>query len=1437
MQSSRLLLLVLFLLAWSALLKVVVAKEPWSDPRLPVQKGLAWWLDASHPSKEAPPTSVPSQPLDRWWDGSGNRRDLHVPSASSQPIWYRTGDTAIVRMDGIDDVMRGVQSPGDLAEFELWVVAVPRANPGIFRGLLAFNGRDQKDYESGFNLDLGPTATAEWTTLNLEARGAGGATNLLSQPRPWRKPARIYVQATTDQFSVKIDGEQNGVRKRKEPKMAWDELTLGARFYNNQQGPQQIAGPGAWDIAELLLYDRPLVEDERIQVETYLSEKYAGLAATLPASTEASDPWPHVDDPPAVQMLVPGFDAIPLPIDLPNINNLLYRHDEVLVAMGYNGNVWLLKDTDGDGIEDHAKLFWDAGNQLRGPIGMDWTPPGYPHGQGAVIASKGQVTLVFDRDGDDVADGTQVLAGGWPEIAQSVDTLGIAFHPKDHSLWFGRGTGDYTQAYRIDGNGKAAYHLKEETGTIQRLSADLKERKIVATGIRFPVALRFNAQGDLFATEQEGATWLSNGNPWDELLHIQTGRHYGFPPYHPVHLPNVQDEPSVYDYQPQHQSTCGLAFNETGFQNSVSFGPEHWRGDAFVCGYSRGKLYRTALAKTPWGYVAGNQLIGCLQQLTVDAAVGPDGSLTVACHSGGPDWGSGPQGKGTLYRIVYRDHQTPQPVHIWADGPRRLQVGFDRPVPLEWGKQLLERAVVERGPFVYPGDRFESLWPGYGVVQMQRQSKRQRIPIHTAQWSPDGRTLSLETDAIDVAESFALTIPSLLPENQGAIPVAKDSESDAKVPVSIHPETIRPIPDTELGFDLHGVESTWQPMTGPALRAILPHPDPIVARKLSGNSDPQTMLLKSIDAPGTLTYAMRLDTDHLVFPHVQPNSTLDFAYPEATVELVAEGNAPFQVRFSEPIDSSGKDSSDESPWIDAIEEQGRWKWSHQAASKANRTGKFLPGTIGPAVDVRIQTGTNLKRPLQWSIGWRRMDKPDASPLPRPLPVHRFWLPWAIAADSPVPSKGSLPGQLAEGDWGKGRQIFYSSTAGCSRCHAIHGTGPRIGPDLTNLIHRDYDSVYRDIAHPNAAINPDHLSYNLLTTDGQLMVGTLEKTSIGFRIVDAKGMMQEVSGDDVQMLKVADKSLMPEGIPELLGPDSMKHLMAFLLKPPPAMPIPEGMPGAPPLRSRSEVELALQGSSLSSDPLRPIRLLLVAGPKDHGPGEHDYPAWQKMWSQLMSAAPQVELQSAWEWPDSDQWTWADAVVFFHRGNWDDQRAVDLDQFLQRGGGATWIHWAVDGRQRGQEFAQRIGLAGAGAIAYRHGPLDLIFPKENDHPVRRNLDRLSLVDESYWNLAGDPTQILTLADSLEEGQPRPQVWVSELGKGRVFVSIPGHYSWSFDDPLFRLLLLRGIAWTARESVDRWNDLVWPGAAVAPAARSDRSIPIPSYPTPERAPRPIR
>ena len=65
---------------------------------------------------------------------------------------------------------------------------------------------------------------------------------------------------------------------------------------------------------------------------------------------------------------------------------------------------------------------------------------------------------------------------------------------------------------------------------------------------------------------------------------------------------------------------------------------------AIVAGYSRGKLFRTQLVKSDPGYVARTQLLACLKMLTVDACISPDGDLVVACHSGGPDWGSGPTG-------------------------------------------------------------------------------------------------------------------------------------------------------------------------------------------------------------------------------------------------------------------------------------------------------------------------------------------------------------------------------------------------------------------------------------------------------------------------------------------------------------------------------------------------------------------------------------------------------------------------------------------------------------------------------------------------------------------------------------------------------------------------------------------------------------------------
>ena len=250
---------------------------------------------------------------------------------------------------------------------------------------------------------------------------------------------------------------------------------------------------------------------------------------------------------------------------------------------------------------------------------------------------------------------------------------------------------------------------------------------------------------------------------------------------------------------------------------------------------------------------------------------------------------------------------------------------------------------------------------------------------------------------------------------------------------------------------------------------------------------------------------------------------------------------------------------------------------------------------------------------------------------------------------------------------------------------------------------------------------------------------------------------------------------------------------------------------PPPRSRAEVDAVLAKSpkpDANAKP-RPLHILLVAGKKDHGPGEHDYPAWQKQWEPLLEKSPGVTVSTAFGRPEAKQWEGVDLAVFYCWGPqfWGDDLYQHLDPFLARGGGLVVLHSAVipDKSQDPEALARRIGLAYPPSIKYRHGPLDLRFTAPGDHPITRGLPSpLRLVDESYWPEVGDVGKVNVLAAQTEEGKDRPMAWTLEPGKGRVFCTLLGHYAWTFDDPLARLLILRGMAWAAGEPTVRFEPL---------------------------------
>lgn len=1355
--------------------------EPWADQSLKIQDGLVVWLDASvQPAawraRGDRPQLVDKSPLDVWFDGSGKKWDFTASSESSYPQYSSENDRSSVRFDGTDDFLQRINGDLQCEDFTAFIVASATSNSGNFRAFLCAGAQGKNDYQSGFNIDQGPFESVQFEVINVEGDGFGGVKDLWDGvPQPLGTFHLIEASASEKTVQVIVDGMPPGSTRERETKpLSLDVLTLGARQLVTGR-PFQGCLHG--DIAEVLLYNRALSLDETSAVREYLLTKYKETIEISTVDQMVAKQQLHtVEAPPPVQVFVPGFMARQLPVELSNINNLQYREDGKLYALAYDGTIYLLSDHSGDGLEDTAEVFWKSAGQLRGPIGMDLTPPGYPQGQGVFVTSKGLCSLIVDTDGDGRADEQITVADGWKEIGHGVDGLGVAFDKRDGSVWFGIGTQNFTNGYLVNDKGEADYSLTSERGTILRVAPDFKSRQIACTGIRFPVAMRFNAAGDLFCTDQEGATWLPNGNPFDELLHIEMGRHYGFPPAHPKHLPNVIDEPSTFDYGPQHQSTCGFNFNEPVVDDGSIFGPDAWRGDALVTGYSRGKIYRTQLIKTPAGYVAQNQLLACLNMLPADACISPQGDLVIATHSGSPDWGSGPAGSGKLFKVSYSDRERPQPVTVWAAGPRQVQVAFDRPLSPEDLAGVSTDVRITHGPWVRAGDRFESLRPGYAVVQRQMISDRRDLPVHGVQVTPDRRTLILDTAAHTTADHCGLTLQGLGRPARAKNATVEEIAAGCELPQS---------PETDLHYTLHGVTAHLSQGGQVIWEGWLPHLDTRVNQRFTQGSASHDELRSELNSADRLTLRTQLDLHHMLRPEVQPGSTIDFDYLPEQVTIVLRSASQITVKSEAGSIEIGSDSTSGSS-VRLIVDKPTKEW------------------IPLEIMLRRQ---GAREQLDLTAVWFTSE--DARE--RPFPLRRFFLPWAQPAEPTGGAQSWVAGDIPElegGSWHRGRAVFFGEQANCSKCHQLQGTGGHIGPDLSNLSHRDYHSVLRDIVHPSFAINPDHLAYTIMLSDGQVLTGLVRQEEGQLIVGTTKAEEVRIDPKEVERMVPATISIMPTGIDEALGPDKLRDLMTFLLGTSPSMP--NDRAGGPPPRSRAEVERALAGAPPADSDPRPMQVVLVAGAKDHGPGEHDYPAWLRAWKTLFEAANNVVVTTAMDWPEPEAFETADAIVFYQQGKWNEQRASDIDKFLKRGGGVSYIHYAVDGGTDPAGFAERIGLAWkGGGSKFRHGALDMLF--KSNHPITRNINRLQLEDESYWQLVGDTESIDILGSGREDDAMQPLIWCHEREAGRVFVSIPGHYSWTFDDPLFRILVLRGIAWTARQPVDRFNELIYLGAAV--------------------------
>ncbi len=131
----------------------------------------------------------------------------------------------------------------------------------------------------------------------------------------------------------------------------------------------------------------------------------------------------------------------------------------------------------------------------------------------------------------------------------------------------------------------------------------------------------------------------------------------------------------------------------------------------------------------------------------------------------------------------------------------------------------------------------------------------------------------------------------------------------------------------------------------------------------------------------------------------------------------------------------------------------------------------------------------------------------------------------------------------DADTQAGKALFLEN---CAVCHQPAEGKPMIGPPIDNLGHWTAEQWIVAVMDPNRTIEPKFHQYQVLTRDGQVLAGIIQQRSAqSVRIAGTDGSVKEVPIGEVEEMRDAGVSLMPEGLESKLSPEQLAALIAYL----------------------------------------------------------------------------------------------------------------------------------------------------------------------------------------------------------------------------------------------------------------------------------------------------
>lgn len=140
-------------------------------------------------------------------------------------------------------------------------------------------------------------------------------------------------------------------------------------------------------------------------------------------------------------------------------------------------------------------------------------------------------------------------------------------------------------------------------------------------------------------------------------------------------------------------------------------------------------------------------------------------------------------------------------------------------------------------------------------------------------------------------------------------------------------------------------------------------------------------------------------------------------------------------------------------------------------------------------------------------------------------------------------------RLAKANRVEGKKLYDTN---CGKCHRLFGEGEMIGPDLTGANRTDVKYWLENILQPNAVIGKAYQLTTFLMDDGRVVSGIVQERNEDAVTVQSPLELIVLAVDEIELEKLSDTSLMPEGQLQPMADEQVCDLFGYLMSPGPAL---------------------------------------------------------------------------------------------------------------------------------------------------------------------------------------------------------------------------------------------------------------------------------------------